>query len=146
KAPAIVRGRIDPRVKEVREAQKDFEASRAAVATLKDKPNDADANLALAKFLCFRKGDWDGGLPRLSKGGDDELKSLASADLAKPAAAEEQVKVGDGWWDLAKAKPELGTTPLQRRAAFWYQRAEAGLQGLTRDRVQERQKLVLEQM
>jgi WD40 repeat protein len=145
KAPASVRTRIDPRVKEVRDAQKDFEASRAAVASLKDKPDDADANLALGKYLCFRKGDWDAGLPRLSKGGDAALKTLANADLGKPAGAEEQVKVGDGWWDLAKAKPELGTTPLQRRAAFWYQRAETGLQGLTRDRVQERQKLVLEQ-
>jgi WD40 repeat protein/tRNA A-37 threonylcarbamoyl transferase component Bud32 len=137
--------RVEARLKEVKDARKDHEAARAARGVLSRQPNDPEACLTVGKYLCFRKGDWDQGLPLLARGKDQALQDLARADLARPAAAAEQRKVGDGWWDLAEASPELGKTLLQRRAAYWYQQALPGLTGLTQDRVEARLKEVLEQ-
>jgi serine/threonine-protein kinase len=138
-------GQVEARFREVKEAQKDHDAVQADRATLRTKPDDPDANLALGKYLCFRKGDWAGGLPLLARGKDQALRDLARADLAAPAAATEQRKVGDGWWDLSETAPELGKTQLQRRAGTWYRRALPGLTGLSQDRVTERLKLVHQQ-
>jgi hypothetical protein len=138
-------GQVEARFREVREAQKERDAVQADRATLRTKPDDPDANLALGKYLCFRKGDWAGGLPLLARGKDQALRDLAAADLAAPAAAAEQRKVGDGWWDLAEAAPELGKTQLQRRACTWYRRALPGLTGLTQDKITERIKTVRQQ-
>jgi WD40 repeat protein/serine/threonine protein kinase len=136
---------VDARLKEVSAAQKDYEALKDARATLADKPDDPDANLAVGKYLCFRKGDWDKGLPRLTKGADAGLQALAQADQARPTAAEAQVQAGDGWWKLAETKPDLGKLRLQRRACSWYQKAVTGVTGLTQDRIAERLKEVAAQ-
>jgi WD40 repeat protein len=137
--------RVEARLKEVKDAQKDHEAARAARGVLTRQPNDPEASLTVGKYLCFRKGDWEQGLPLLARGNDKALQDLARADLARPTATADQRKVGDGWWDLAEASPELGKTPLQRRAAYWYQQAVPGLTGLTYDKVEGRIKEALEQ-
>jgi WD40 repeat protein len=146
KAQGGVLARVTARTKEVRDAEKDYEGYKAARAKLKDEPDDKDANLTAGKYLCLRKGDWDRGLPFLAKGSDQALAEPAKADLARPAAAEEQVKVGDGWWKLADGtKPELGKAQVQRRAGYWYQQAVTGVSGLTQDRIEERIRQVQEQ-
>lgn len=142
---AAFTSRVEARVKEARDAEKDQGAADAARAALRTKPDDPEANLTLGKYLCFRKSDWDAGLPRLVKGGDPALREAAEADLMRPAAADDQKKVGDRWWDLAEQKPALGKSHLQRRAAYWYQQAVPGLAGLTLDKVQDRIKTVVEQ-
>ena len=43
------------------------------------------------------------------------MKALAAADLRGAATAEEQVKLGDAWWKVAK-----------QRAIYWYDRAKSG--------------------
>jgi WD40 repeat protein len=141
KGAAALVPRVEARTKEVHDAQKEFEAFKVAA----DKPNDPEANLTRGKYLCFRKGDWEAGLPLLSGGADAALKALADADLANPTHAEDQVKVGDGWWGLGESKPELGKAQVQRRAATWYEQAETGLTGQLRERIVGRIKLALEQ-
>jgi WD40 repeat protein/serine/threonine protein kinase len=137
--------RVEAQVKEVKAAEKDHEAAEVARAVLRRQSDDPEANLTVGKYLCFRKGDWDAGLPLLARSGDKALREAAEADLARPGAADEQKKVGDRWWDLAEQKPVLGKTHLQRRAAYWYQQAVTGLSGLTLDKVQDRIKTVVEQ-
>ena len=53
---------------------------------------------------------------------------IARRDIASPADAQEQAKLGDAWWDLA-----------QSRAGFWYQKAAARMPaGLLRIRTEKR--------
>jgi WD40 repeat protein/tRNA A-37 threonylcarbamoyl transferase component Bud32 len=140
--------RVEARSKEVREAEKDYDGYKTARAKLKDEPGATDASLTAGKYLCFRKGDWDAGLPLLAKGDDKALQDLADADLARPAGVADQVAVGDGWWGLAedKEKSKLGKTQLQVRACYWYQQAVTGATGLTRDKIDDRLKQAQEQV
>jgi beta-glucosidase len=94
-----------------------------AMATLTTNPADPDANLAVGRYHCFRKGDWDKGLPMLAQGSDASLKELATADLRKPTAPEEQMKLGDGWWDFAGNKLILTFKGSEQRGAYWYRKA-----------------------
>ena len=100
---------------------------QAARATLKDKPDDPDANLALGKYLCFVRGQWPEGLNRLAAGSDEALKALAKRELAGPGAPDEQLTLADGWWDLGLTKGEGEKEGLLRHAAEWYERAKGGL-------------------
>jgi hypothetical protein len=136
--PASFAAAVGARLEEVKAARADYEAAQPARAALQEKPDDPEANLAVGKYLCFRKGDWDAGLPLLARGSDQALQDLAHADLARPAAAADRRKAGDGWWDLAAKTPALGKTQLQRRACYWYRQALPGLAGLTQDKVAER--------
>src|SRR5262249_31418159 len=67
--PALIT-QIQTRGQEIRNLPKQYEAVQDAVATLKEKPDDPDANLAVGKFLCFEKRQWDRGLPLLLRGSD----------------------------------------------------------------------------
>ena len=61
-------------------------------------------------------------------GSDVALKALAAADLQGAATSEEQVKLGDAWWKVAK-----------QRAIYWYARAESGADSqLLKDRLEKR--------
>ena len=91
------------------------------MATLKEKPDDPDANLIVGKYQCFTKGDWDKGMPMLAKGSDEKWKALAEKDIAGADSANEQVKLGDAWWDVSK-----------ERAVYWYRLALPGLVGWRR--------------
>ncbi|HWE93412.1 MAG TPA: glycoside hydrolase family 20 zincin-like fold domain-containing protein [Tepidisphaeraceae bacterium] len=111
-----------------------FEQFQKAAAALRENPNSAADNLAAGKFLCFTKGDWDHGLPMLTKGSDARLKQLAGEDLLAPADAEAQKRIADAWWDAGKAAEPEG----RQRAAYWYRRALPGLGGLSRKFAQKR--------
>ena len=66
--------------------------SRGGPAQLKANPGDTAAHLALGRYFCLVKGDWEAGLPHLAQGDDPDLKALAEEDLKqtppvwKPAA------------------------------------------------------------
>ena len=94
-----------------------------SLATLKTSPADPEANLVVGKYHCLQKDDWDKGLPMLAQGSDAALKQLAAAELAKPTAAEEQKKLGDGWWEFAGSKVKLAWKGSLRRAVYWYRKA-----------------------
>lgn len=113
--------------KDVGTAAKAYADAQKAMATLKGIPDDPEANLIVGKYLCFNKGNWKKGLPMLAKGSDDTFKALATKDIAGAANANEQVKLGDAWWDVAKD-----------RAAQWYRQAVPQLTGLEKDKVQKR--------
>lgn len=84
--------------------QKKLDAAKAAV---EKSPDDAAANLALGKLLCFTAGDWAGGLPFLAKGGDRDFAPAAEKDLAPKTAPLDSVEAADLWLALEKKQPKL---------------------------------------
>lgn len=122
--------------------QKDQPAFDAAMQKLKANADDPDANLVVGRFKCLLQDDWKTGLPYLAKASDDAIKTLAKLELADPTAADDQVKVADGWWDQAEKKGERKDDPLTKaahaRAMYWYRLAQPNLTGLNQTKVQKR--------
>ena len=127
------------RVKDRRAA---FDTLKSAIATLKEKPDDAPANLQVGEYLCFLRGAWERGLPLLVKGGHAIAKqeAVAADDVAT------QKKVGDAWWDLAESKTRHPQKHIKARAVTWYQRALPKLAGLSKRKAQRRVDDVLNEL
>lgn len=133
--------RIAARRQLVTELQKEYDVVKSCADTLRKDPFDVQANQMLGRFFCLLKGDWDRGLPMLSRGSDPTLKSLAIQDLQaqqKSAGAAVQIRAGDGWWDLARKEGGLGLQRAQGRAGFWYRQAVPQLAGPSRTQVETR--------
>jgi hypothetical protein len=129
---------VAARGQEVRDLHQSYEAAKAALATLKEKPDDPEANLVAGKFLCFGKRQWERGLPLLLRGSDPQLKTLAEKEQAKPTTPAEQEELADAWWDRAQAEQGKEKVAYLRRASHWYQQALPGLKGLHQTRVEKR--------
>jgi serine/threonine protein kinase len=131
--------RINERGKSLKEVQKESDASKTAEATLKDKPDDPDANLVLGRFRCLYRDDWKTGLPLLAKGSDARLKDAAARDLkATQGTATEQAAAGDAWYELAGTATVAPKAAMQVRAHYWYSTAAAELTGIARSRIDKR--------
>ena len=126
------------RATDVAELIKVYEGVRAARVTLEKTPDDPAASLTVGNYLCLVKGDWTKGLPMLARGNDDALKQLAEKELAGAASSTEQMKLGDGWWDLAEKQTGAAKKQMQGRAGQWYRQALPGLSGLMKDKVEKR--------
>jgi formylglycine-generating enzyme required for sulfatase activity len=126
------------RNKQVESLKKEYEQIWPAANTLTKNPNDPEANLAVGKYLCFTKGDWDKGMPMLALGADVKLKNIAEKDLASPQKPIEQAALGDEWWDIAEAQKGEGKMLAKSRAYHWYKLAVPGLTGLTKTRIEKR--------
>ncbi|MEI8374394.1 MAG: hypothetical protein WCJ35_16340 [Planctomycetota bacterium] len=122
----------------VGKARSGYEKVSAAVALLKEKPTDPDANLLVGKYRCFSKLDWATGLPMLAQGSDATLKELAALDLDKPKESEAQATIGDAWWDVAEKAEANDKLAAQQRAKFWYEQAVPGLSGLVKAKLEKR--------
>jgi hypothetical protein len=112
---------------EVESMAKAYDDVAKAMDVLKDRPQDADANLTAGKYLCVVKSRWKKGLPMLALGIDEKLRAAAKMDIAGAASTAEQVKLADLWWDLSK-----------ERAAYWYTQALPELDGPEQERVAKR--------
>ncbi len=132
--------RVQAARKQLAENDKAAGDVQAARETLKDKPGDPDANLALGKYLCFVRSQWPEGLKHLAAGSDEPLKSLAQRELKSTTPSpEESVKLGDAWWNLSRAVSGRIKQGMMLRAGTWYQEAEASLpEGLVRVMVEKR--------
>ncbi|HUY36921.1 MAG TPA: NPCBM/NEW2 domain-containing protein [Pirellulales bacterium] len=124
--------------KELDKLAKQFAAIKDHLARLETDANDPAANLAVGRFYCFGKKDWDRGLPRLAAGGDPALKELARRELAKPNGAEEEKSLGDDWWDMSRKEKGAVKAALASRAGFWYRRAVTVLSGIEKEAVEAR--------
>jgi len=130
--------RVVARDKEVEGIAEVYAGIKDALLRLKDSPVDPAANLAVGRYYCFFKGNWDRGLSMLALGSDEQLKKLAMKELEGVSGADEQVALGDGWWDAASASEGMAKEQLQGRAAFGYRKALPELTGLVKDRVEKR--------
>jgi WD40 repeat protein len=118
--------------------QKEYTAVMPHLERLKKNPKDPQANLAVGRYLALGKNNWDKGLPHFVLGSDATLKALAERDLAKPAKANDQLALGDAWWDLAEKEKDPAQRNLQRRAAYWYGLAYPELTGINKVKVEKR--------
>ncbi len=117
------------------EALREYEA---ALAELEKNLVDPAANLAAGKYLCFVRGDWDRGLSMLALGGDAKLQALAVRDIRGASTTDDQVALGDAWWELAETWQGDAQQAMKRRAAAWYREASPQLAGLPRMKVDKR--------
>jgi len=108
------------------------------VEKLKTAPDDPAANLAVGKFLCFSKHEWETGIPLLARGSDPSLKHLATLEISRPSAADDMVRIADGWWDLAAKESGAMKRDMRGRAAVWYKTALSSVNGLTKEKVEKR--------
>jgi hypothetical protein len=129
---------VQYRAYEIQALRKAYEALEEKVKVLAANPDDPDANLALGKFFCLDKGDWDRGLPLLALGGDPKWKELAQKDLAFPADPAAQEEVGNSYAAWAKGDGTPHKLPILRRARSWYEQARAGSSGVTRTQLEKK--------
>ncbi len=129
---------IVARNKEVEKIEKAYAAAQKALVTLDEKPTDPEANFTVGRFYCLIKGDWDDGLPMLALGSDPALRELATRELQGAPKPEDQVALGDAWWDWAEEEAGTSTERGQGRAAYWYERAAPQLSGLEKARIEKR--------
>ncbi|MEM8668947.1 MAG: hypothetical protein AAGG48_15610 [Planctomycetota bacterium] len=107
-----------------------FEGVSNHVETLKENPDDPDANLAVGKFRCFGRSEWTEGLQNLVKGSDVRLKLLATWELAGKKEATDDLKIADGWWAYSDTVDGEEAVQSKLRAGSFYTRAAKTLQGL----------------
>jgi formylglycine-generating enzyme required for sulfatase activity len=127
--------------KKIQELLKVGSAATVARAQLDAHPADAAAHLALGRYLCLAKGDWETGLPHLARGDDAELKALADDDLKHiplrwrpeagvrppaPVPAAAAMKLADRWWDRAEKASGRERECMLVRAGYWYEEVAAG--------------------
>ncbi len=120
-----------------KKASRRFFEYRKALATLKETPDDGNANTVAGKYLCLTKGNWNEGLQSLGIGSDERWRAMAQKDMAGASATSEQCILGDQWWDLAEKEPELSQA-VRKRAVYWYELALPQLTGLEKRRVLKR--------
>jgi hypothetical protein len=129
---------IKGRVKDVETLKAEADKIRDHVATLKIRPADAEANLAVGRFR-FLAQEWADAMENLAKGSDEKLK--AAAELDRKAAAggtADRVAAAEAWYDLA-ATADATTKPIiQVRAYEWYVKAVPELAGLDKARAEKR--------
>ena len=110
-----------------------------AIMALKENPEDPKANLAVGKFHCFARGEWNKGLPALALCSDPALKAVAKQELVADKNTAEKVRVGDAWWNLAQKREDDEQTIMKHRAAHWY--AQAGSDQTTVAKLKIRKRL-----
>ncbi len=126
-------------MRSVRETEAAYTEVKKAIVLLVDKPNDSDANLKVGKYRCFMKGDWKNGLPMLALGNDATLKGLAEKEVAGVTGSDEQIKLGDGWWEVGEKMIGGAQKTIQLHAIHWYREALPSMtKGLSRIKVEQR--------
>jgi hypothetical protein len=128
------------KVKDAETMKVEAEKVKDHYATLKNNPDDPDANLAVGRFLCLIKQDWDEGLEKLAKGPvASALKLAADTDRkAGDSGEDDRVKAGDTWYDMSKSADPVAKAAMQSRAQFWYTNAAAALAGIDKVKVEKR--------
>ena len=129
---------VKSRSEQCRVLAKACQEMKEAAAVLDKKPDDALANLTVGKYYCFQIGDWEKGLPMLALGQDETLKAMAAQEIAGITKADDQVKVGDVWWNLAEKEQGKVQVNLRGRADYWYQQALPELSGLAKAKLEKR--------
>jgi hypothetical protein len=131
--------RLDSKIREMGEAKQRWEKGQRARDALAADPASPAANLAVGRYLCFVKGQWESGLQNLVRAGDGPLKTLCLRDIAGPKESAGQIEVGDGWWDLAEKEPAgIEQATIRRRAAHWYVQAAPRVAGAARAGIEKR--------
>jgi len=135
----IAKKSVADKLKRLSQLEADYAKIKDALAILETKPTHPDANLAVGKYRCFVRGDWENGLPNLALGSDPVLQKLAEQEVVMPDSASDQAKLADGWWEFAEKEKDAAAKKLmQQRAGYWYKKAAPSLTGLAQVRTKKR--------
>ena len=130
---------------ELKQLQPQWAAVAKAKITLAKSPEDEAANASYGRYLCLFVGDWDKGLPLLSRGTATKLTAVARLDVETRTTPEEQLALADAWWNLAQPESGIEKQQLLLRANDWYTTAVPELKGLLRTKADQRIELVKKQ-
>jgi hypothetical protein len=132
----IVRKAHD-RLRRIRLAQKLFKGFQDAKPTLAKNADDAQANLATAKFLAFGKDDWEAALAYFARGSNPLQAAAAAAELAGSAEPDRALVVAEAWREaISEAASEPEAEFLRLHVLAWYQSVPFDAGG-TRTKAQE---------
>ncbi len=142
RAEALAKGAQEPalasRAAELKAETASIKAESGRVKVLLQKPAEGDAE-AVGRYLCFVRGDWEGGLPFLAAGGKGAVKAAAEKDQGRPADAAARAELADAWWELAqKEKSAWRRERILRRVRHWLDLATTEAAGIVKIRVQKR--------
>lgn len=127
------------RLKEAEYFKAESLKAKAAHETLKTKPDDAEANLTVGKYVCFGREEFPEGVKYLAKGSDAKLKDAAAKDIkAETGGAAEGIAAADAWYDLAAGADPMDKPAMQVRAHSWYSSAAPDANGLDRTKAEKR--------
>ena len=105
-------------------ADRQFAIAAQHLAAHRKDPSNVQAAAACGQFLCFIQGDWQSGLPLLAENGNEILRTIARADLRAVSSTDEQVAIGDQWWELSeRANTDAYQQAARERAVHWYAQA-----------------------
>ena len=96
--------------------------------------NDPKANLDVAIYLCFIKGDWERGIHYLANSKKPELTKLAELEKEKPAQAKTCMQLGYKWLREGLSYEE---GKIYERALYWFEKSIPGLQGTDKKKSKE---------
>ena len=119
----------DSILKDAREARdaakngkRDHRRIAAAREALDSNPDDVQANYILGCHLCFKRDDWQQGLPHLAKCANRTVAEAAQAELdGKPAA-----DIARLWGRAAAATRTDKDEAMSQRAEYWSRRDAGG--------------------
>jgi serine/threonine protein kinase len=135
---AELKSQITKRLKQSSDREDQFTRAERARKRLDANDNDAAAHMLLGKYLCFVKGDWPEGLDHLAKGSDEQLQQIAAADMGNPQAVNDQIKLGDNWWDHAAKQRDEQKSAEMARAIYWYEKTLPEAPALIHTKIKKR--------
>lgn len=136
---AALRAQLQQRQHELTTARDAADRYARDLAKLKETPDDPAANLAVGRYRCLMKGDWENGLPMLAKGSDAALKTAAIFELSNPTSNDEVVHLGDLWWEAgAKQTDTMYRAALYSHASVHYSKAIEKVTGLRKVQIEKR--------
>ncbi|HND54986.1 MAG TPA: hypothetical protein PLV92_21380 [Pirellulaceae bacterium] len=117
----------------------EFQAAAAAEEKLKTTPDDAEANLLVGRFRCFRAEQWDVGLAFLAKAANPALAEAARLDLAAGDSAKARDSAASAWEKAAESAVGTERRECLERAYRTYELAiNKGLKGVDRELARKR--------
>jgi hypothetical protein len=126
-AAAGRRARNHPAVRELAGLRREINALEREYQNVKSVLNELDgelsrgrANRIAGQYYCFFKGQWDKGLPMLAEADEPRLQHLAQIDSSDPTDPGDQVRLADGWWELADQFDATQQRHIRQRAVHWY--------------------------
>jgi hypothetical protein len=125
----------EPFLSRIERLAKRYEGVKPAVRTLKDKPDDPQANRIVGAFWCLGKEEWKKGLPLLARSDEKALADAARMEQDEPTAPAKQAALGDAWFELANKHAEYRSA-MQQRAGLWYTKALLALTDKEKERVE----------
>jgi hypothetical protein len=118
------RASVQRQLEQTNQRRERYAAVATAERAITVDANDAEAHALLARWYCFDQNEWERGLAHMARGASDELRAIATQDLAGAATPEKRIELGNRWWDAAQKQSPADKKYFEARALFWYQQVD----------------------